>query len=391
MNSSSSSNPNSNTISKTTESKLWSLPPARHVELPVDEIVIVADRNPRQHFAHDRLLQLGESLVGLGQLQEICVNSTEEVYELVTGERRLRAAKEYGRKLIECRVYQDLTDEQMALMVHAENTDREELNVIERAMSLENLAGAGLVDAELARREHCSVETVRRLLSLLKLPDDIQQMMVRAKSPLPTHQAQLLLKLPTDQRLAMAKRIAPPDGPVAGEGQVRKWIKAEIGTPLIPEPAEPAESDEAAEHDASKKSTKSTKTSADSLGDASHFTPPNPDGETSPSASGKSGKLKPVSVTIGVIGLLHKSKADDGRFLVQNATITVKAGEHVEILYSPWLELPGETEDNLRLEKMLTAAQPAKKPSKKAAKKAAKKAVKKTVKKKTKKTGKGVS
>ncbi len=211
------------------------LPTAKHAHLPAGEITVVDGRNDRCIFDDQPLLQLGESMAELGQVNEVIVNEVRGRYELVAGERRLRAllSRDDGEsRLIECKVYEDLTPLQIHRIVRAENGLREPLNVIERAASLEKLTDLGLTDAQIAAEEHCSTDTVRRLRSLLELPAEVQTMMIRARNALPIHQARLLLKLPEGRRESMARKVAPIDGPVATEEQVRAMVNAEIGGEL---------------------------------------------------------------------------------------------------------------------------------------------------------------
>jgi ParB/RepB/Spo0J family partition protein len=214
----------------TTPPILDPLPAARPVELPPDEIVIIEGRNDRRTFDDEPMLALGESM-RTGQLQEIIVNETYNGYELVAGERRLRAALEADRKLIGCKVYRDLTPAQILWIVSDENT-QVPLNVLERATSFEKEFRLGFGVEQIAARRHCGADTVRRLLTITELPDEVQALMIRKAHPLPIHQACRIAKMPEGQMLAMAKRVAPAGGPVASDEQLRAWIDETLGKPL---------------------------------------------------------------------------------------------------------------------------------------------------------------
>ena len=99
-------------------------------KIPVGKIIITGD-NPRQEFNLESLKHLGESIVNHGLLQPIIVRPKEDYYELVIGERRLRAFQLLGLKEIETKV-QDLDDATCMELRLIENTHREDLSEAER-------------------------------------------------------------------------------------------------------------------------------------------------------------------------------------------------------------------------------------------------------------------
>ncbi len=308
--------------------KTEKLPAARHVEMPPDEITIMDGRNDRTAFEGAPLLGLASSMESLGQLQEIILNETDHNrLELVAGERRLRAAINAKRNLVECKVYNGLTDLQVARVVRAENAERLDLNVIERAGSLERLAGLGMTDKDIAAEDGCSVDTVRRLRGLLKLSDVVQDMMIRSKCPLPTHQASLLLQLPEANRSRVAEAIAPVGGPVLGEAEVREMVRAQIGKPL------PGMEEPPAKKPAKAKTPKAAKAGKADASGCPQAAACGGDGTMAaeklvvPSVAET---VRPVKVVISLAGKLRAGKST--RAVIKSAAVTVKVGDKVEVL-----------------------------------------------------------
>lgn len=129
---------------------------------------------PRVHFAADELTQLSESIKTQGILQPILVRRHEIGYELVAGERRLRAAKLAGFKQVPV-VVKDISDAEMLEMSIVENIQRENLNPIEEAEAYHRLMEEfGLTQDQAAGRVGKSRSAVANYLRLRQLPEPIK-------------------------------------------------------------------------------------------------------------------------------------------------------------------------------------------------------------------------
>ena len=200
------------------------IPKGRHCELSVESIVIAEGYNPRQEFEENSLFELGESIKNISQLQAVIINRIDGKNMLVTGERRVRAAKKAGLEFIEAKVFDELDALTALRMMLAENRNRVKLNPIEEAAGMQKLIEYGISEKEVAEEYAVNIETIRRRLNLLKLPEEIQRMITRETHSLPIHQAQLLLSLPTSQQIEIARKAAPTTGPVAGEEQGKQGL-----------------------------------------------------------------------------------------------------------------------------------------------------------------------
>jgi ParB/RepB/Spo0J family partition protein len=222
-------------IVKKSKSVKNEVPQFRFEEIPVGQIVVDDGWNSRKRFDEEQLFALGESLREAGQAQTIVVNCTDDgVYHLVSGERRLRAAREAGVERLAAKVYDDAPTRLLTELRFAENFHRANLTHIEQALDMERMEEAGFSIAEIAERAGMSEDTVRRKISLLELPEDVQQMIDREQNPLPVHQAQLLVGLSTSDAIRIARDAAPIVGAVAGEQQVRRWVEQITKGPELP-------------------------------------------------------------------------------------------------------------------------------------------------------------
>lgn len=136
---------------------------------------------PRRYFDEDKLQELADSIVQHGLFTPILVRETQKGFELVAGERRLRAAKLAKLDQIEA-IIVEFNDEQMMEIAIVENIQREDLNVLEEAQGyqllIENL---NLTQADVAHRVNKSRSHVTNLLRLLKLPESVQKMVQEGK------------------------------------------------------------------------------------------------------------------------------------------------------------------------------------------------------------------
>jgi len=180
-------------------------PPTPYVEIDLDRI----DPNPsqpREHFGEESLEELAASIVQHGVVQPVLVRRRAERYQLVAGERRLRAAQRAGLRRIPA-VIREVADEQMLEVALVENIQRQELDPIDEANAYRTLIEQrGLSHADLAERVGKERSTVSNSLRILSLSDSIQSQI--RQGVITAGHARALLSLPdTKLREATARRI----------------------------------------------------------------------------------------------------------------------------------------------------------------------------------------
>lgn len=179
---------------------------AVYAELPID-LVVPNSRQPRTVFDEDALAELVFSIREIGLLQPVVVRrSTEGTFELIAGERRLRASREAGLTEIPA-IIRDTEDDAMLRDALLENLHRADLNPLEEAAAYQQLlSDFGCTQDELARRIGRSRPQVSNTLRLLKLPPDVQRRV--AAGVLSAGHARALLSLDDQPAMeALATRI----------------------------------------------------------------------------------------------------------------------------------------------------------------------------------------
>ncbi|MCI6670293.1 MAG: nucleoid occlusion protein [Christensenellaceae bacterium] len=163
---------------------------------------------PRATFDEESIAELAQSIQQVGLLQPLLVRKVDDGYELVAGERRLRAVTSLGMEKVACIVQQDIEDESSAMMALIENLQREDLHYLEEAQCYQKLLETyGLTQEELANRLGKSQSSIANKLRLLKLSDEVKTAMTEKR--LSERHARALLKLTDDkQRLDAVERIA---------------------------------------------------------------------------------------------------------------------------------------------------------------------------------------
>ncbi|MBR2676865.1 MAG: ParB/RepB/Spo0J family partition protein [Solobacterium sp.] len=155
-------------------------PGRREVEIPLSEIR-ANPYQPRKEFDEKSLRELADSIGVHGIFTPLLVRRSVQGYELIAGERRLRAAKLAGLTTVPA-ISVDFTDEEMMEISILENVQRENLNPIEEASAYESLIKRlGYTQEKLAERVGKSREYCANMLRLLKLPQPVQEMVTEKK------------------------------------------------------------------------------------------------------------------------------------------------------------------------------------------------------------------
>jgi ParB family chromosome partitioning protein len=167
------------------------------LQVPLDQIE-ANPLQPRRDFDPEELEALKQSLQTHGLLQPILVRPTERGYQVVVGERRLRAAREAGWKEIPVRIV-DFNDQQVFEAALVENLQRSDLNAIEKAQGFaEYIQRYGVSHEELARKIGVDRTTVTNFIRLLDLPPSVQDAIRTGQ--ISFGHARALLSLPSPQR-----------------------------------------------------------------------------------------------------------------------------------------------------------------------------------------------
>jgi len=148
----------------------------------IDIISILENRfQPRQNYDESKLEDLKASIKEKGVLQPILVRKHGNDYEVVAGERRLRAAKAVGLKEVPV-IIKNVTDREALVLALVENIQREELNAIEEALGFKRLMDEFQFTQEaVAEAIGKDRSTITNLLRLLRLPEEIQKQVADAK------------------------------------------------------------------------------------------------------------------------------------------------------------------------------------------------------------------
>lgn len=166
------------------------------INIPLDRIA-PNPYQPRKEFSGSSLEELAASIKEYGVLQPINVRKIgENGFELVSGERRLRASKLAGKSEIPAVVI-EVVEQDSAVIALIENLQREDLNFMEEAEGYHNLINDhGMTQEELARKVGKKQSTIANKLRLLKLNNNIKKTIL--ENELTERHARALLKLPED-------------------------------------------------------------------------------------------------------------------------------------------------------------------------------------------------
>ena len=197
---------------------------AEPLEIPVD-LVDAGPMQPRTLFDETALTSLAESIKTHGIVQPILVRRQMGRYELVAGERRLRAAKIAGLAAVPA-IVREVADDDLLEVALIENIQREDLNPIEEAQAYRKLIETvGLTQEALASRIGRDRSYITNYLRLLRLPDDLQEL-VRQKRLSTGHARSLLGLQEAEHQRRAAKSVLESDLSVrATEKLVRKQLE----------------------------------------------------------------------------------------------------------------------------------------------------------------------
>ena len=153
---------------------------AGFVELPLDRVVANPEQ-PRKTFNDEALEELAQSIKNFGLIQPITVIKKGDVYEIITGERRYRAAKKIGLEKIPV-IIKDITQKEKLEISLVENIQRENLNSIEEALAYSSLIESyNVTQEELAQRLGKSRTTITNSIRLLNLDVQVRKWLMDGK------------------------------------------------------------------------------------------------------------------------------------------------------------------------------------------------------------------
>lgn len=161
---------------------------------------------PRKNFDEDALQELAESIKQFGLLQPILVQDRKDHYEIIAGERRWRASRMAGLKEVPV-IIRNYSEQEIVEIALIENIQREDLNPIEEAQAYKRLLTEfNLKQDEVAERVSKSRAAVTNSIRLLKLSDEVQQMVI--DEMITTGHARALLAIEdAEEQYSVAQKI----------------------------------------------------------------------------------------------------------------------------------------------------------------------------------------
>lgn len=168
---------------------------------------------PRKVFNDEALNDLAESIKEHGVFQPIIVKKSIKGYEIIAGERRVRASRLAGLKKVPALI-RNLNDEQMMEIALLENLQRENLSAIEEAVAYKSMIEKlALTQEELSKKVGKSRSHITNILGLLRLPEEVQEMV--SNNQISMGHARVLSKLEDDKKIIeMANEIVSKKIPV---------------------------------------------------------------------------------------------------------------------------------------------------------------------------------
>ncbi|MBE6889923.1 MAG: ParB/RepB/Spo0J family partition protein [Ruminococcaceae bacterium] len=164
----------------------------RVVMIPLPNIV-PNKAQPRKRFDESAIYSLAQSIKENGVIQPVCVRKNGVLYEIISGERRCRAAKLAGLSEVPC-IVMEVDDEKSAVLALIENIQRSDLSFFEEAMAISELITVyGLTQQEAAKRLGKAQSTVANKLRLLRFTDVERNIL--AGSSISERQARALIRI----------------------------------------------------------------------------------------------------------------------------------------------------------------------------------------------------
>ena len=190
----------------------------QHVK--VDEIGINPNQ-PRRRFDKVDMEELKNSIAQHGILQPLVVRRTDDGFELVAGERRLRAAKDLGWEKVPCVIRKDVTTGASRLeLALIENIQREDLNPVEEALAYKQLNEEyGMTHEEIGERVGRSRVGITNIIRVLQLPEEIQRGLIDNKIS-PGH-AKAILMIPDEEKQLRFYRHLVEEGLTVRKAETR--------------------------------------------------------------------------------------------------------------------------------------------------------------------------
>lgn len=161
---------------------------------------------PRKIFDEETLKELSESIKEYGVFQPIIVKKSIKGFDIIAGERRVKASKMAGKTTIPA-IVRDFTDEQMMQIALLENLQRENLTAIEEATAYKDIINAlNITQDDLAKKLGKSRSHITNMLGLLRLPNSVQDMVL--KSEISMGHARVLSKLENNEDItSLAEKV----------------------------------------------------------------------------------------------------------------------------------------------------------------------------------------
>jgi ParB family chromosome partitioning protein len=208
-------------------------------EIEVAKISANPDQ-PRKHFDDNKIVELAQSIAEKGLIQPIVVRQSGDAYELVIGERRLRAVQYLKLEQIPAIIYDQISKRETMEMALIENIQREDLNPIEEAGAFRVLLQEyGLSQEDLASRVGRDRSSIANSLRLLTLPEKVRHFVIGKR--LSAGAARVILAVPGEkEKVELAEKairegysVRELEKIVYGEGRKRLARRAIVKSPHL--------------------------------------------------------------------------------------------------------------------------------------------------------------
>ncbi|OIO18090.1 MAG: hypothetical protein AUJ54_08870 [Ignavibacteria bacterium CG1_02_37_35] len=162
----------------------------------------IVNENPRSSFNQEKLIELAESIRERGILQPLVCKQLGDDFQLIAGERRLRAAKLVGLKEVPI-IIRDTVDNEIKIDQVIENLQREDLSAEDKFLAFIKMRDGGLSIREISKKTGVNSSVVSSILALENLNNN-----VRSRNDIDEYPKQLIAKAPKDIQTILAERVA---------------------------------------------------------------------------------------------------------------------------------------------------------------------------------------